>query len=204
MRTTLLMGFLMAVEVWAQRPQAPRFPQHSTGWPAVLPPQVQNHGTGLAASVSGRPIPLGPPRGSRPFYPIATPIWYPPVQQQQPIYWVQPQPQLPLTVVQQQHAPVVTTNPNYVPDTAKPVMREYFAESKPYEAAEAKKTAASVTLIAFKDGTLVQAVAYWYENGTLHYVKPDHKVASAALTLVDKESSERFNRERGLSFRMPE
>ena len=178
------MGLVMAVEVWAQRPQAPQFPQHSTGWPAVLPPQVQNHGTGLAASVSGRPIPLGPPRGSRPFYPIATPIWYPPVQQQ--------------------NAPVVTTNPNYVPDTAKPSMREYFAESKPYEAAEAKKTAASVTLIAFKDGTLVQAVAYWYENGTVHYVKPDHKVASAALAQVDKESSERFNRERGLSFRMPE
>lgn len=108
-----------------------------------------------------------------------------------------------MTVVQQ-HAPVVTTNPNYVPDTAKPVMKEYFAESRPYEAAEAKKAVASVTLIALKDGTLVQAVAYWYEGATMHYVKPDHKVASTPLTLVDKESSERFNRERGLSFRMPE
>jgi hypothetical protein len=203
MRTAFLVGLLMAAGVWAQRPQMPQFPQHSTGWPAVLPPQVQNHGTGLAASVAGRPIPLGPPRGSRPFYPIAAPIWFPPVVQQQPIYWVQPQqPQMPVTMVQQ--APVVTTNPNYVPDTAKPVMREYFAESKPYEAAEAKKSAAAVTLIALKDGTLVQAVAYWYEGGTLHYVKPDHKVASVALAQVDKESSARFNRERGLSFRMPE
>jgi len=202
MRTGLLVGLVMAVELLAQRPQAPRFPQHSTGWPAVLPPQVQNHGTGLAASVSGRPMQLGAPGRVRPFFPIVTPMWYPPMQQQ-PIYWVQPQPQVPMTVVQQ-HAPVVMNNPNYVPDTAKPVMREYFAESKPYELAEAKKTAASVTLIAFKDGTLVQAVAYWYEGGTMHYVKPDHKVASAALTLVDKESSERFNRERGLSFRMPE
>jgi hypothetical protein len=196
------MGLVMAAGMWAQRPQAPRFPQHSTGWPAVLPPQVQNHGTGLAASVSGRPLRLGAPAAVRPVFPIITPIWYPPVQQQ-PIYWVQPQAPAPMTVVQQ-HAPVVMNNPSYVPDTAKPVMREYFAESRPYEAAEGKKTAASVTLIAFKDGTLVQAVAYWYENGTMHYVKPDHKMASVALAHVDKESSERFNRERGLSFRMPE
>lgn len=96
-------------------------------------------------------------------------------------------------------------NPSYVPDTAKPVMREYFAESRPYEAAEvAKKTTASITLIAFKDGTLAQAVAYWYEGQTLHFVKPDHKVASVPLTQVDRESSTRFNQERGLSFRMPE
>lgn len=203
MRTALLMGFVLAVEVWAQRPQAPRFPQHSTGWPAVLPPQVQNHGTGLAASVAGRPMPLGAPGRARPFFPVIAPMWYPPVQQQ-PFIWVQPQPQMPLTVVQQQHAPVVTTSPDYVPDTAKPKMREFFAESRPYEAAEAKKPTSSVTLIALKDGTLVQAVAYWYEGATLHYVKPDHKVASTPLTLVDKESSERFNRERGLSFRMPE
>ncbi len=198
------MGLVMAVGMWAQRPQTPRFPQHSTGWPAVLPPQVQNHATGLAASIAGRPLQLGPPGRVRPLFPIAVPIWYPPMQQQ-PFYWVQPQPQLPVTVVQQQHAPVVTTNPNYVPDTAKPLMREYFAESRPYAAAETKKAASTpVTLIAFKDGSLVQAVAYWYEGGTLHYVKPDHKIASAALTLVDKESSDRFNRERGLSFRMPE
>ncbi len=191
----------MTAALWAQMP---RFPQHSTGSPAVLPPPVQNHGTGLAASVAGRPLRLAPPRGVRPYYPIAAPIWFPPVvQQQQPIYWVQPQAPAPMTVVQQ-HAPVVMNNPNYVPDTAKPVMREYFAESKPYEAVEAKKSSASVTLIALKDGTLVQAVAYWYEGDTLHYVKPDHKVASVALAQVDKESSERFNRERGLSFRMRE
>ncbi len=118
--------------------------------------------------------------------------------------WVQPVPQQsPITVIQQQ-SPIVSVNPNYVPDTAKPVMREYFAESNPYEAKEVKAAnAPSVTLIAFKDGSLVQAVAYWYEGDTLHYVKPDHKVEKAALAIVDKESSERFNRERGLSFKLP-
>ena len=198
----ILIG-MIAGGLWGQRPQSPTFPQHSTGWPAVLPPQLQNHGTGLAATVSGRPLHLGAPGMRRSYFPVFSPIWYP-QQLQQPMIWYQPAPpQAPITVVQQQ-APIVSVNPNYVPDTAKPLMREYFAESKPYEAQQVKTAkAASVTLIAFKDGSLVQAVAYWYEGDTLHYVKPDHKVEKAALAIVDKESSERFNRERGLSFRLP-
>ena len=189
MRIVILVG-LMGGALWGQRPQTPTFPQHSTGSPAVLPPQVQNHGTGLAATISGRPLQLGAPGVRRPYFPVvAAPIWYP-QQQQQPMIWVQPlAQQAPITVVQQQ-SPIV--------------MREYFAESKPYEAKEVKAAnAPSVTLIAFKDGSLVQAVAYWYEGDTLHYVKPDHKVEKAALAIVDKESSERFNRERGLSFKLP-
>jgi len=203
MRIVILVG-LMGGALSGQRPQTPTFPQHSTGSPAVLPPQVQNHGTGLAATISGRPLQLGAPGVRRPYFPVvAAPIWYP-QQQQQPMIWVQPVPQqAPITVIQQQ-SPIVSVNPNYVPDTAKPVMREYFAESNPYEAKEVKAAnAPSVTLIAFKDGSLVQAVAYWYEGDTLHYVKPDHKVEKAALAIVDKESSERFNRERGLSFKLP-
>ena len=203
MRIVILFG-LAVVGIWGQRPQAPTFPQHSTGWPAVLPPQVQNHGTGLAATISGRPLQLGAPGVRRPYFPVIGPIWYPQQQQQQPMIWYQPVPQqAPITVVQQQ-SPIVSVNPNYVPDTAKPLMREYFAESRPYEAKEVKAAGApSVTQIAFKDGSLVQAVAYWYEGDTLHYVKPDHKVEKAALAIVDKESSERFNRERGLSFKLP-
>jgi len=198
----ILIG-MIAGGLWGQRPQSPTFPQHSTGWPAVLPPQLQNHGTGLAATVSGRPLHLGEPGLRRPYFPLVSPMWFP-QQQQQPMIWYQPMPQqAPITVVQQQ-SPIVSVNPNYVPDTAKPLMREYFAESKPYESQEVKASKApSVTLIAFKDGSLVQAVAYWYEGDTLHYVKPDHKVEKAALAIVDKESSERFNRERGLSFKLP-
>ena len=208
MRTLLLTGLLMAAGAWAQRPATPQFPQHSTGWPAVLPPPVQNHATALAASVAGRPIPLGAPGGRAPrVFPVAAPIWYPPVVSPQigapPVYWLPQTAPQPVTVVHQP-SPIVVNNPNYVPDTAKPLMREYFAESRPYEAAPAAKTTSPVTLIAFKDGSLAQAVAYWYEGATLHYVKPDHQIASAALTQLDKESSARFNRERGIPFRLPE
>jgi hypothetical protein len=209
MRTLLLTGLLMAAGAWAQRPAMPQFPQHSTGWPAVLPPAVQNHATALAASVAGRPVPLGAPGGRAPrVFPVAAPIWYPPIVSPQivapPVYWLPPAVSpAPVTVVHQQ-APIVVHNPAYVPDTAKPAMREYFAESRPYEAATGSKTTAAVTLIAFRDGSLMQAVAYWYEGATLHYVKPDHQMASAPLAQVDKESSARFNRERGVPFRLPE
>jgi hypothetical protein len=192
--------------MWGQRPQMPTFPQHSTGSPAVLLPQVQNHATGLAATVSGRPLQLGAPGVRRPYFPAVVPVWYPQPQQQQPVYWVQPQAMAPQVNVVQQ-TPIVSVNPNYVPDTAKPVMREYSNVSQPYAEMEAKKepvkAASSITLIAFKDGMLVQAVAYWYEGENLHYVKPDHSMDKVALSKVDKESSERFNRERGLTFRMP-
>lgn len=200
MRMVLLAWVMMAASAWAQRPMTPQFPQHSTGWPAVLPPPVQNHATALAASVAGRPIPLGAPGARAPLvFPVAAPIWSPPV------YWLPPAVSpAPVTVVHQQ-TPIVVNNPAYVPDTAKPAMREYFAESRPYEAAAmASQTKAPVTLIAFKDGSLMQAVAYWYEGATLHYVKPDHQMASAPLAQVDKESSARFNRERGVTFRLPE
>ena len=204
MRMVLPVAVMIAAGAWAQRPMTPQFPQHATGWPAVLPPPVQNHATALAASVAGRPIPLGAPGARAPLvFPVAAPIWSPPV------YWLPPAVSpAPVTVVHQQ-APIVVNNPAYVPDTAKPAMREYFAESRPYEtsaeaAATASKTTTPVTLIAFKDGSLMQAVAYWYEGGTLHYVKPDHQVASAPLAQVDKESSARFNRERGVPFRLPE
>ena len=203
MRTLLLTGLLMAAGAWAQRPAMPQFPQHSTGWPAVLPPAVQNHATALAASVAGRPVPLGAPGGRAPrVFPVAAPIWYPQIVAP-PVYWLPPAAPQPVTVANQP-PPIVINNPNYVPDTAKPLMREYFAESRPYEAAPAAKATTPVTLIAFKDGSLVQAVAYWYEGAMLHYVKPDHQIASAALTQLDKESSARFNRERGMAFRLPE
>jgi hypothetical protein len=208
MRTLLLTGLVMAAGAWAQHPAMPQFPQHSTGWPAVLPPAAQNHATALAGSVAGRPVPHGAPGGRAPrVFPGVAPIWYPQIMSPQtlapPVYWLPPAAPPPVTVVHQQ-SPIVVNNPNYVPDTAKPVMREYFAESRPYEPAPSAKATSPVTLIAFKDGSMVQAVAYWYDGATLHYVKPNHQIASAALARLDKESSARFNRERGMVFRLPE
>lgn len=210
MRILLMLGLSTAAALFGQRPQ------HPPGMPAnIIPPFPDNHATRLSAVIAGRPVPLAAPGGG----PVnVVPIWlggggY----MQQPYYYPPMMPMAsPVIVVQQPPTPVISYNPNYAPEAPKPSMREYFSESKPYNTkredkksepatnAQAAKTSSSVTLIALKDGTLVQAVAYWFEGGTLHYVRPDHRMEKVPLSDIDRDSSLRFNEERGLTFRMPE
>jgi hypothetical protein len=46
-------------------------------------------------------------------------------------------------------------------------------------------------------------VAYWVDGATLHYVSMDHEQKQAPLSSVDRDLSERFNRERNVTFRLP-
>jgi hypothetical protein len=43
-------------------------------------------------------------------------------------------------------------------------------------------------------------VAYWVEGATLHYVTMDHQNKTVELASVDRELSERLNRERRVTF----
>lgn len=139
--------------------------------------------------------------GARPIYPAPYPVyigsgWYePPVQQ------------APLVLVNQQNLapapqPILVVNPDYKPETPKPVMREYSNISNPYENFQPGKP--KVFLLALKDGTLRQSVAFWVEKEKLHFVQPDHKQDSITLTNLDRESTKRFNSERGLEIQIPE
>jgi len=58
-------------------------------------------------------------------------------------------------------------------------------------------------LVAFRDGVIRPAVAYWVEGTTLHYVTMDHEQKQTPLTSVDRGLSERLNRERNVPFRLP-
>jgi hypothetical protein len=166
------------------------------GYPALQAPP-DNHATRLSGTVAGRPMPSRP--GAHPVYPL--PVYV------NPGVWYPPQPVQPVIFVNQQNvapapAPILIVNPDYKPDVVKPVMREYFAESKPYEnftPAEPK-----IYLIALKDGSLRQSVAFWRENEKLLFVQPDHKQESIALTSLDREATVRFNKERGIEIRLPE
>lgn len=126
--------------------------------------------------------------------------WYP--QQQQ---MVQP---TPVFLVNQQNttapapAPILVMNPDYKPEVAKPILREYSNISNPYE--NFTPNAPKVFLIALKDGTLRQAVAFWAEGEKFLFVQPDHKQDSIALANLDRESTKRFNSERGLDVKLPE
>ncbi|MBM3763896.1 MAG: hypothetical protein FJW32_00770 [Acidobacteria bacterium] len=191
----LLMSTIL-LPLLAQHPPKPQFPQHSTGWPSMFPPPLENHATNLSRSISGRPIPSRP--GAAPIYPVATwlPLPYQPIMQ----------PAAPPVVIFNQQsapapaAPVLVVNPDYRQEVARPVMTEYGNVSKPFE--NFTPSAAKVFLLALKDGTLRQSVAFWIENDTLHFVQPDHKQASVKLDELDRESSIRFNKERGLDLRL--
>src|SRR5438876_484402 len=80
-------------------------------------------------------------------------------------------------------------------ERARPEMREYrdeYGQSR------------DVTyLIAFKDGVIRAAVAYWADGSTLHYVTRDHQEHTVSLDAVDRGFSERLNRDQRVPFKLP-
>jgi hypothetical protein len=70
-------------------------------------------------------------------------------------------------------------------------------------ATQAKKYEDTLFLLAMKDGTIRAVVAYWVDGATVHYVTMDHEQKQAPLSALDHSLSERLNRERNVSFRLP-
>jgi hypothetical protein len=83
------------------------------------------------------------------------------------------------------------------PPPPAPILREYppVAQEQKYET--------PLFLIAFKDTTIRAVLAYWVDGATLHYVTMEHEQKQAPLASVDRDLSERFNRERNVTFRLP-
>ncbi len=65
---------------------------------------------------------------------------------------------------------------------------------------QSESEAPTIYLIAYKDQTIYPALGYWIEDGTLHYITRMGNHNRASLDLIDREFSERLNRERGLEF----
>jgi hypothetical protein len=115
---------------------------------------------------------------------------------------------------QQYMGPQVVINQNFAPDVARPVVREYVPDGSggirvygPQSSAAAPDTPVAeespTFLIAFKDHTIYAAIAYWVEGDTLHYVTNQSTHNQVSLDLVDRELSDRLNRERQVDFRLP-
>ena len=116
---------------------------------------------------------------------------------------------------QQQAAPPVVINQYFVPESAaRPVIREYTTDANggirvygPDQSVAVESAAPAsenpTYLIAFKDHTIYGAVAYWLEGNTLHYVTNQNTHNQVSLDLVDRELSDRLNRERNVEFRLP-
>ena len=117
---------------------------------------------------------------------------------------------------QQYMGPQVIINQNFAPDVARPVVREYVPDASggiriygPQSSAGEAAAPVAVAeesptfLIAFKDHTIYAALAYWVEGDTLHYVTNQNAHNQVSLDLVDRELSDRLNRERQVDFRLP-
>ena len=53
------------------------------------------------------------------------------------------------------------------------------------------------------DGTIRAVLAYWVDGATVHYVTMDHEQKQTPLSSLDHGLSERLNRERNVTFRLP-
>jgi hypothetical protein len=86
--------------------------------------------------------------------------------------------------------------PAYAPPP-EPAVRQYPP------AAQEQKYETPLFLLAFKDRSIKAVLAYWVDGATLHYVSMDHEQKQAPLSSVDRDLSERFNRERNVTFSLP-
>src|ERR1039458_882005 len=107
------------------------------------------------------------------------------------------QPSPNVTVV---YAPPAAPATVYV-ERAGPQRDEYGQEiQRPRSAPDSDS---SIYLIAFRDRSIFAAVAYWVEGGTLHYVTQEHEQKQVPLSTVDRDLSDKLNRERGVAFSLP-
>lgn len=124
----------------------------------------------------------------------------------------------------QANPPVVIINQGYRPETANPVLRDYSGANLPEtpqtlrtydvpvhptpdprerEAARVESERPTLYLLAFKDHSVLAALAYWVEGDMLKYVTKDGKPNSASLSLVDRDLSRQMNKQLNVDFNLP-
>ena len=122
----------------------------------------------------------------------------PPAQEQQPNVTVIYPPAAPPVVINQYgtDGSVVT---RVQPQNIYPMQqsRQRTEES----AAPAAET--SHYLIAFKDHSIYSAVAYWVDGDTLHYFTTGSTHNQASVSLVDREMTDRLNKDSGVEVKLP-
>ena len=94
--------------------------------------------------------------------------------------------------------------PVYV-ERAQPALHEYdeYGQEVRRPPAAASADSPALYLIAFQNHEIRAAVAYWVDGATLHYVTLEHEERQAPLDTVDRDLSQRLNRERRVNFNLP-
>ena len=86
-----------------------------------------------------------------------------------------------------------------------PDVQVYRAPERSQEEIDAAADQASQPyyLIAFNDHSIYSAVAYWIDGDTLHYFTSGNVHNQVSMALVDKQLTERLNKERHVDVRLP-
>ena len=191
----------------------------------VLPPAPQlpgaitsvGFGSRLLQSIQG--VPLGAGRGFRggfggygagAFTPyLLLPPYYPPPPDPGPAIVTAPAP--PVVINQtfvaggtDNSAPPAPPGPDVTSFTAPPASTDATTPRPSPNPNTSSFSGPPLYLIALKGGAVQTAVAYWYEDGAVHYVSPDHSVHDAPISALDPDLSTRLNGERGIDFHPPE
>lgn len=190
----------------------------------------QTHAGRLGSTISGYPpyTGVGPGVG-RPnrtvVVPYAYPVFYGGGYGVDPGYGQQPPVNNVTVVVPQPPTPTVVINQNFGPEQAhvrtsaneggessgirvwesspsKPQVEKSATQPSPPERSMVADEKPNIFLIALKDSTLRSAIGYWVEDSTLQYVTPQGSVNHVSLDMVDRDLSERLNRERKLDFEL--
>jgi len=112
------------------------------------------------------------------------------------------QPQADVTVVDSQQPAPEMTQSFGSDDAQDPTTPSAAADPQPV--AEPDSTfEPSHYLIAFKDHSVYSAVAYWVDGDTLHYFTSGNTHNQASVSLVDRDLTERLNKESGLEVKIP-
>ncbi|MGD0500583.1 MAG: hypothetical protein ABSC23_19350 [Bryobacteraceae bacterium] len=75
--------------------------------------------------------------------------------------------------------------------------------SEPASQAQDASPAPGTYLLALKDHTVYEAVAYWVEGDTLHYFLAGNQHNQVSLSLIDRELTARLNKASGLVVTLP-
>ena len=110
--------------------------------------------------------------------------------------------------------PDAVINQNFVTEHATPVIHEYGDDTssdgvRVYDAPGREPVDSSAEdevdyfLIAFKDHSIYSAFAYWVEGETLHYVTAQRVHNQASVSLVDRELTDKLNRNHKIQVKLP-
>jgi len=109
----------------------------------------------------------------------------------------------PQAVEEAQQAAPEEVAPNFVAgDDGRGPQRQYTPRTSPAPAPEPAVDASEYVFVR-RDGRLLFAVGYSWDNGTLRYVTRDGVRKSVTQDNLDMDATLQFNEQRGLSFRVP-